>query len=264
MPAPRELACPVRLAIFPILRNTVSDESAEPRRVAQSRTDATTAGRSRKSSAGTFAEAEDVARRSPRVFQAPPGTRPVDVRSAVAKLRREAQARDLLAWAQAVECWESPEVFDGPWLAQGGVSGQEADVHYVAESGCYRKRNFGWAYEDWYQYFISVKVHNRLFPDAAYSFEAISLVNRHLCVIVSQLAVPSIRGAPAEEVAAYLSRFGFEDRGNNNYESDTYLIQDLHDENVLVGEDEQLHFIDTCIYVRPEVLLANPDFCADR
>jgi len=45
-------------------------------------------------------------------------------------------------------------------------------------------------------------------------------------------------------------RFGFRHVGHDHYESETLMIQDLHSENVLVGPDERLYFIDTCIYLK--------------
>ncbi len=47
-----------------------------------------------------------------------------------------------------------------------------------------------------------------------------------------------------------MSRFGFRHAGNDHYESESLLIQDLHEENVLVGADGLLYFIDTCLYVK--------------
>ncbi len=48
----------------------------------------------------------------------------------------------------------------------------------------------------------------------------------------------------------YMAQFGFRHVGNDHYESESLLIQDLHEENVLVGAGGLLYFIDTCIYVK--------------
>jgi hypothetical protein len=48
-----------------------------------------------------------------------------------------------------------------------------------------------------------------------------------------------------------MARFGFRHTGNDHYESESVLIEDLHDENVLVGPGGDIYFIDTCIYLKP-------------
>jgi len=140
--------------------------------------------------------------------------------------------------------------FDKRWRLQGGVAGQECDVFYDEVAGCYMKRNHTVAYEDWTQFFASVRIHNDLFVDTAYTLVGFMEVKKNLCAILSQPAVRSIRGAGRREVEKYMVRFGFRHVGHDHYESETLMIQDLHSENVLVGPDERLYFIDTCIYLK--------------
>jgi hypothetical protein len=195
--------------------------------------------------------AEDVVRRSNRQLQAPPGTRPADVRSRLARINRVTQSQDLITWANENEFLISPHSFTQKWRDQGSVAGQECEVFYEEESGRYFKRNSGIAYEDWVQFFASVRIHNQLFPDTAYRLEGISEIEERVFVILSQSAVLSTMGATRRQVELYMARFGFVHAGNDHYESESLLIQDLHDENVLIGPGGNLYFIDTCIYLKP-------------
>ena len=198
----------------------------------------------------SFEAAQNVAARSHAELQIAPGTRPADAKSRLARLRKAAQSAELLAWASA-HSWILPAGdFSSRWQAQGGVCGQECDVYYDSKDGLYIKRNNTLAYEDWIQFFESVRMHNKLFPDTAYALLGFMIVDGILNAVLSQPAVASSRGASRVEVMEYMGQFGFHHVGNDNYENETVLIQDLHDENVLIGNDGLLYFIDTCIYMK--------------
>lgn len=156
----------------------------------------------------------------------------------------------MLAWAKSHAFLLPSEDFTQRWQAQGGVCGQECDVYYDSANGYYIKRNNTLAYEDWIQFFESVRMHNHLFPDTEYTLLGFMVVDGILNGVVSQPAIASTRAAIRVEVMEYMGRFGFKHVGNDNYENETILIQDLHDENVLIGYDGRLYFIDTCIYIK--------------
>ena len=198
----------------------------------------------------TFEAAENVVRRSHRQLQPPPGTRPADSRSRLARIQKASQSADLKAWAYQNSFLLGPEHFTQRWQSQGRVSGQECDVYYDESSGRYHKRNNTVAYEDWIQFFESIRIHNFLFIDTSYSLMGFMEVERQLHAVLSQRAVNSTRGATRSEVENYMSKFDFWHVGDDHYESESVLIQDLHDENVLVGDDGLLYFIDTCIYIK--------------
>jgi len=168
-----------------------------------------TEGRSGESLGLTFEAAEDVVSRSRRELQPPPGTRPADARSCLARINKSHQASDLRAWAACHSCLLAPETFTRNWRSQGSVAGQECDVYYDTQSGCYLKRNNTIAYEDWIQFFQSIRVHNSLFLDTAYSFLGLMEVEGLLHAVLSQKAISSVRGASRSEVMNYMSQFGF-------------------------------------------------------
>ncbi len=142
------------------------------------------------------------------------------------------------------------EDFSRSWRSQGSVAGQECDVYYDEPSGRYFKLNNTIAYEDWAQFFESVRIHNHLFLDTAYSLLGLMEVEDLLHAVLTQRAISSTRGASRNEVMNYMARFGLRHVGSDHYESESLLIQDFHEENVLVGYDGLLYFIDTCAYVK--------------
>jgi hypothetical protein len=198
----------------------------------------------------TIESAEDVVRRSHRELHPPSGTNPADARSHLARKNKECQGSDLKSWAAKNSFFLRHEAFSQQWRSQGSVSGQECDVYYDEQSGCYHKRNNTIAYEDWIQFFESIRIHNHLFIDTAYSLLGFMKVEDTLHAVLSQQAVNSKQGAIRSQVQDYMAQFGFHHVGNDHYESESLQIQDLHDENVLVGYDGRLYFIDTCIYLK--------------
>jgi len=140
-----------------------------------------------------LAAAQDVVRRSRSEFPAPPGTRPADARSRIARQRKAAQAADLEKWARASGFLLDHETFTRKWKAQGGVSGQECDVYYDEGAGRYIKRNNTLAYEDWIQFFDSLAIHNWLFVDTAYTLLGFMSVDGAL-----HASFLSLRSLPSE------------------------------------------------------------------
>lgn len=99
--------------------------------------------------------------------------------------------------------------FDERWHSQGGVAGQECDVFYDEAAGCYIKRNHTVAYEDWIQFFASIRIHYELFVDTAYTLLGFMKVKKNLCAVISQPAIRSTRGAGRREVEEYMVRSAF-------------------------------------------------------
>lgn len=72
-----------------------------------------------------------------------------------------------------------------------------------------------------------------------------------LCAIIEQQWVKIVRGATKEGVENYLLPLGFVNIKNNDYYNQTHgiILEDLHDENVFVGEEGNLLFVDPVIYL---------------
>ena len=148
--------------------------------------------------------------------------------------------------------------FNQKWIQQGEISGAEQRV-YLEERECsVIKANDGNFHGNWLQYLERLHFHQLLFPETAYTFLGLLVENSEISMVVRQpfaKASKSVAGASRKEVEIWM-RDNF---GAFRYKNDDYylpqldlLIEDLHDENVLVSENgNALLVIDPAIYVRP-------------
>ena len=98
-------------------------------------------------------------------------------------------------------------------------------------------------------------MHNAIFPDTAYEFTGFaampSQVNEiALHAIVKQPYIISDRLVELREIKTFLEYNGFENNRRNDYIHASFglILEDMHDENVLVNQDT-LFFIDSVFYV---------------
>ncbi len=150
--------------------------------------------------------------------------------------------------------------FDEKWRATGTLGGAEQRV-YPTGNGEYIKANNGSYHGHWQQYLDRLYYHQILFPDTAYKIIGLVEDGPHLNVVVSQPeacaatdASGKFIGATRTQVEAHMATLGaFRFRNDDYYlPSEDLFIEDLHDENVILGIDgETLRFIDPVIYQRP-------------
>ncbi len=152
--------------------------------------------------------------------------------------------------------------FDIRWREQGSVEGAEQRVHVVEGADRVLKSNNGSYHGHWSQYFERLALHLLLFPETAYTFEGLINDGLSLSFVVSQQAYCAARDASGKVIGAtrtqvereMAARFGaFRFRNDDYYlPSLDLFIEDLHDENVLIGTDgETLIFIDPVVFRRP-------------
>lgn len=141
------------------------------------------------------------------------------------------------------------ETFNQKWREFGEVEGAEHRV--FAQAGRFYKCNNLLYHGTWLEYFHRLVLHNWLFPDTALRFEGFILVDAVLQPVVSQKAIRGVRGATRGEVETEMRNMGFLRRRNDDYFSPTLqiLVEDLHDENVLVDADGDLFIFDPVIYL---------------
>ena len=126
------------------------------------------------------------------------------------------------------------------------------------------KVNDGTFHGTWLEFFDRLAIHNMLFPDTYY--QLIGFTNRQgfygekrLAAIVEQPFITAIRGASFEEVKEDVGKMGFVHMKRNDYYNPDFgiILEDLHDENVLVDKDQHLIYIDPAIFLeQPEMQLA--------
>ncbi len=148
--------------------------------------------------------------------------------------------------------------FNQSWNDQGKISGAEQRVYFHEQENSVIKANDGNFHGNWLQYLERLHLHQLLFPETAYTFLGLFIEDSVISMVVRQpfaKASQDVAGAHREEVEAWMR----EQFGAFRYKNDDYylpqldlLIEDLHDENVLVSENRKaLLFIDPVIYVRP-------------
>lgn len=165
------------------------------------------------------------------------------------RLKKE-QAGFLEQYAKSNGLWLDEIIFED-FLAKGG----EASVYFASDHRHVLKVNDTGYYATWLEYFDILCLHNTLFYNTAYSLEYYTLLpdpsgENILHVLVKQSYIFSDRTVELSEVREFLEHNGFElVRRNDFAHPELHLIlEDMHDENVLVQEDA-LFFIDTVFYI---------------
>jgi hypothetical protein len=148
--------------------------------------------------------------------------------------------------------------FNQNWVRQGKISGAEQRVHFEEQECSVIKANDGNFHGNWLQYLERLHLHQLLFPETAYTLLGLLVEDSGISMVVRQpfaKASNGVAGATRDEVEVWMR----EHYGAFRYKNDDYylpqldlLIEDLHDENVLVSENRKaLLVIDPVIYVRP-------------
>jgi Serine/Threonine/Tyrosine Kinase found in polyvalent proteins len=106
-------------------------------------------------------------------------------------------------------------------------------------------------------------LHNVLFPGARLQLEGLVQVAGRPWPVMSQAAVRAKRGARRDEVEPFMHRLGFaRTRGEDYRHPEGILVEDLHDENVFIDQDDNLVVIDPVIYLtesRPSSRPSSPE-----
>ena len=110
--------------------------------------------------------------------------------------------------------------------------------------------DFRYADENLNSFFERMDAHNYYFPDCAYTLLGFA-ENREgkFCAVLSQHFIHSVREATIEEITTVLIKMGFQPYlGGEYFSNGTHDIFDALPNNVLLGIDGELYFIDTIIY----------------
>ena len=156
------------------------------------------------------------------------------------------QIAQLAKWAKGNGLWLTSEQ-----LGRYEDRGSENEVYLSFESNIvYKLNDFRYSDDNLMPFFERMKAHNLYFPDCAYSLVGFSN-NRSgaCCAVLSQPYIISNREARIEEISEELERLGFHSQMDGEYYTNgTHDIFDASPNNVLVGIDGNLYFIDTIIY----------------
>ena len=167
----------------------------------------------------------------------------------VARKLRLIETDQLASWAQETNLLRDADVFSQRWQEGGCIEGGEHQLY--AENGFVYKRNKLLYHSSWLEYFHRLILHNWLFQETRLTFEGLMWVDGDLQPVVSQKIIEAIRGADQAEVEDEMSKRGFVRRNADNYHSASLglLVEDLHDENVLISPTGSLFIFDPVIYI---------------
>jgi hypothetical protein len=120
---------------------------------------------------------------------------------------------------------------------------------YLRGDRAWKRNNLSYhlSYAD---FFDRLALHNVLFPGAQLQLEGLIQAADQLWPVMSQAAVRAKRGARRDEVEPFMHRLGFtRTRGEDYRHPEGILVEDLHDENVFIDQDDNLIVIDPVIYL---------------
>ena len=156
------------------------------------------------------------------------------------------QIARLKDWAISNNCWISKD-FIGTYSDRGSENEVYAslDSRYV-----YKLNDFRYSDDNLTPFFERIHEHNQLFPDCAYEFLGFA-ENRDgkVCAVLRQPFILSQREATQQEIDKELENLGFsKELDGGYYTNGNYDIFDAVPNNVLMGDDGHLYFIDTIIF----------------
>lgn len=181
-------------------------------------------------------------------------TRRTAGRNAIGKIVRPLEETALRAWAAEHGHMLDDAEFEARWLAGGSRGGEENQVYFDETKQRWYKRNTLAYHSTYLEFFYRLALHTALFPEAGLRLEGFVEHDGDLQPVISQPDVTATRGATPQEVQAHMKELGYVRIGGEEthdyYNPRTMVrIEDLHDENVLVGEDGELYMVDPVPYL---------------
>ena len=185
---------------------------------------------------GVLEQAELIARRVLESIQALAGTTTC----------KGVQIAQLTKWAKANGYWILSDDL-GTFEDRG--SENEVDLSR-SENLVYKLNDFRYSDDNLTPFFERIEAHNFYFPDCAYTLVGFSENKEgNVCAVLRQPYILSSREATDREITDELVKLGFMSQTDGEYFTNgTHDIFDASPNNVLVGIDGNLYFIDTIIY----------------
>lgn len=167
---------------------------------------------------------------------------------------KEEQAKLLTEYCNQHNLWATNLPGQEAFLARGG----EARVYLHADKRHVAKVNDGFYYATWLEFFNSVLLHNLIFTNTAYEFLGFLEEQDLLSAVLKQPFIVSDAQVELNDIKKFLLFNGFENTRRNDYIHPELglILEDMHDENVLVNS-ETLFFIDTVFYTVTSTSIKN-------
>ena len=158
---------------------------------------------------------------------------------------KSVQLLRLKKWAQENGCWFDERSQFGDFFDRGS----ENEVYLSPDGTDIIKLNdFRYSDDNLTPFFERIKAHDKYFPDCSYRMLGFA-ENRdgQVCALLSQPFIVSEREATQQEIDDELERIGFH-KEMDYFTNGDYDIFDAVPNNVLMGSDGHLYFIDTIIF----------------
>jgi hypothetical protein len=196
-------------------------------------------------------QAANICGASQAASEAAKGTEPINrkERAQYNAAVRPLEEGALQVWSQSKGLWISEYDFMQKYATRQIGAGAEQKV-YLHPNGCeVVKANIGTYHGNWLEFFNRLLCHAILFPATKYSTIGFTNVEQTFAVLIQQQFALLTEGAPRSIVEPYLNQHGFARTKNDDYYNSSLgiILEDLHDENVFLLE-EQVLFIDPVIY----------------
>ena len=157
------------------------------------------------------------------------------------------QIARLKDWAISNRCW----IEDADALGTYSDRGSENEVYAANDSKTvYKLNDFRYSDDNLTPFFERLNAHNHFFPDCAYCLVGFAMNrDKKVCAVLQQPFIIAEREATQEEIQGELESLGFHKEMDGEYFSNgEYDIFDAVPNNVLMGQDGHLYFIDTIIF----------------
>ena len=128
--------------------------------------------------------------------------------------------------------------------------GSENEVYASLDSKyVYKLNDFRYSDDNLTPFFERIQIHNQLFCDCSYTLIGFA-ENRDgkVCAVLRQPFILAQREATQQEIDEELERLGFQKEQEGYFTNAEYDIFDAVPNNVLMGNDGHLYFIDTIIF----------------
>ncbi|HZH63974.1 MAG TPA: hypothetical protein VEY10_03715 [Flavisolibacter sp.] len=158
---------------------------------------------------------------------------------------KEEQVRFIEPYIRQNNLWIAKLPGNDRFLTRGG----EARVYLDSDNKNVIKLNDAVYYATWLEFFNSILLHNLIFGNTSYSLIGFFKENDRLHAVVRQPFIKSDAQVDLRDIKALLEFNGFSNTRRNDYQHEGLglILEDMHDENVLVNS-ETLFFIDTVFY----------------
>jgi hypothetical protein len=163
---------------------------------------------------------------------------------------KEKQAQLIEAYCDEHKLWIENVPENDRYLARGG----EARIYLDNDNRHVIKLNDAVYYATWLEFFNSILLHNLIFSNTSYRLLGFLKQEGILYAVLQQMFIIATAQAELDDIKKFLEFNEFQNTRRYDYANKKLglILEDMHDENVIVNS-ETLFFIDSVFYtISPE------------